>query len=73
MKCLRRKGICSEYGYSLRTVDNILRDMRESGKYDDAFLKNNGSRGALTIKVEALEHFLGECNGHKYKRRPQNG
>lgn len=55
MKWLRRKGLCSEYGLSLRKVDYILRDMRESGRHDKSFIKN---KGTLLVDKRAFELFL---------------
>ena len=55
MKWLRRKGLCSEFKMSLRKVDYILRDMRESGRYDKSFIKNDG---VLLVDARDFERFI---------------
>lgn len=55
MKWLRRKTLSSEYGLSLRKVDYVLRDMRESGRHDNSFIKD---KGTLLVNKRAFELFL---------------
>ena len=55
MNWRRRKGLCKEFGCSLRKVDYIIRDMRESGRYDRYIIKNDG---IVLVDAKAFERFL---------------
>lgn len=55
MNWRRRKGLCKEFGFSLRKVDYIIRDMRESGLYDRYIIKNDGF---VLVDAKAFERYL---------------
>lgn len=63
-KYIRTRNIPEEYGVSRSYAEQLLKDMRDSGRYEDSFIRDER---VVLVSREGLERFWRE-RGRKHEK-----